>query len=433
MASLTKIGGAGIVAGAQSTIPAALTADINIGDAAWAMFEAAGGKVVSSVTDSQGQTWTVDASIVLGTTVAVAIASISSSTVHLVAGTDKVTATLSGTTSRTAYTVAKLTGGGATNGLDQAVTATGTLSPSKATAALAQADEIVIGAVAWTNTVGGDTMTADASSTLLDNETASSSPNFKYLGTQWQETSSTAAVTMAPTLTTGHGSWAMGVAAYKLPAAGATILLGSAASAAAAYGPTVAPTAATLLAGAAQSPATAYGPSLTPAAAALALGIAQSAAAAYGLDLAVVTSIAIGAALNPALAYGQDLTPKPVAEALGAAAHPASAFGPSLVAQPVTLALGVAQSVPAAYGPTVIPASAALAIGVADSISAAFGVDLSFIIPASPYPEAANWILVSEQLSQTIPAPSKNTELLAMVANSMSLRPSANTLEIEEA
>lgn len=433
MASLTKIGGAGIVAGAQSTIPAALTSDINIGDAAWAMFEAAGGKVVSSVTDSQGQTWTVDASIVLGTTVAVAIASISSSTVHLVAGTDHVTATLSGTTSRTAYTVAKLTGGGATNGLDQAVTATGTLSPSKATAALAQADEIVIGAVAWTNTVGGDTMTADASSTLLDNETASNSPNFKYLGTQWQETSSTAAVTMAPTLTTGHGSWAMGVAAYKLPAAGATILLGSAASAAAAYGPTVVPTTATLLAGAAQSPATAYGPSLTPAAAALVLGIAQQAAAAYGLSLVSVTRLAIGAALNGSQAHGQDLVPGPVTKAIGAATRTPAAYGPDFLAQAVTLNLGVAQSAPQAYGPTVIPASAALALGVAQSISDAFGVGLSFIIPASPYPDPSNWILVNEEFSVIQTIPSKNRELLAMAANSINLRPNTNTLEIEEA
>lgn len=223
MASLTKIGGYGSTASGTSTIPVDLTADINVGDAAWAIFDCSGGRVFNSVTDSQGQTWDIDATVSNGTLANLCIASLASSAYHLVAGVDTVTANLDGSTARRMGVLAKLSSGGPHSGLDQTATNTGqdptgaTVGP---TSTLAQADEIALVGVGFSSGSSGDSMNADAGYTLLDNETADLSTNHKYLGVEWLETASTSGVSAAPTWTTTTNPWySAAIATYKLPAA----------------------------------------------------------------------------------------------------------------------------------------------------------------------------------------------------------------------
>lgn len=182
----------------------------------------------TSITDSAGNAYVADANVLQGTQADLDVYRAVQPTKALPVGS-----TISGslaagfTTARTGGLAIKVPAGSlASSPLDQEATNSGTGSPTAGpTAALAQADELVIGLVFWSNNSSTDTWAAETGFTNLGHFFGGSGTNWKGIGAEWQETSSTAAVSIAPTETTN--GFAAAVVTYKV-ATGPTTVHGTA-------------------------------------------------------------------------------------------------------------------------------------------------------------------------------------------------------------
>lgn len=224
----TLIGGSGSTSTGQTAITAAFTGSASAGDLIIVVGGCSGGKDLSgAITDSQSNGYTVatdgttTADILNGSNAGLWMAY--SFLTTGVTSLDSITMNLSGTTARTFYSIAKVTAGLITTSspVDKVAATTGASSPASTgpTGTLSQTDNLVVGGVAWTASGAGATMTADSPYTLLDSESADAGSNHKFLAWEWQETSATTGVSMAPTLSS-TGGWASVLVVFKAAGGG---------------------------------------------------------------------------------------------------------------------------------------------------------------------------------------------------------------------
>lgn len=218
-----KIGGGFSTTSGQTTIVCSLTTSANAGDDVW-VFHSCRTQIETSIADTQSNTWSLDVKQNAGTDDHVGVAH-STLTTGLTAGTDTITITLNGTTTRTTYTVAKVVSGGmASSPFDTSAVATGSTSSVSVgpTATLAQANELAFLAVAVNEAASGESITGGGSLTQLDTQSANAGSAFLLCWVGWQTTTVNSALTLTASVNTTPTQWAGFISTYKIASGGTT-------------------------------------------------------------------------------------------------------------------------------------------------------------------------------------------------------------------
>jgi len=220
-----KIGGAGSTTSAQTSIVSALTVGASVGDVVVFIASIGTAKQGTTPTDTKSNTWNLIAQPQSGT--AASCNMWYSVISNALTTSDTITTTWTGSVARRSWTVLKCSGLTSTP-LDKSGTANAATATSLSlttTAAISQADELVLAAYGWDETASttNAVMSADTGYTLLDQELAGGGgTNQIGVGVEWKETAATGVVTASPTMNETCAGLAGVIATFKVASAGPT-------------------------------------------------------------------------------------------------------------------------------------------------------------------------------------------------------------------